>query len=263
MNAVVQTHSLSITGDVLTKRYVSWERGEHRREWTVLRRVHKHHPDLVPRPLSAELDAVPPVITMTTVPGTPLDGSATSHQLDALETALRALWAVPAEDLAPRRPASDEDLAFARGLLTGRAAPRHGAAGEAYAAALAWFDGPDADHFRQPHRDAVLGHGDPNPANYLFDGQRVRIVDFEDAGRSDVALELATLVEHLGSRGLDADAFLARFDVDPGRLRAARRLWAIFWLHMLLPGGPAAARNPRSVGLAQAERVLTLLDEPG
>src|SRR5690606_15055948 len=133
------------------------------------------------------------------------------RQLDALETALRALWAVPAHDLIPRRPACIEDLQYGRSLLTARTRPSSGVAARAYAAALSWFDGPDADHFRAPYSESVLGHADPNPANYLFDGERVRIVDFEDAGRSDVAMELATLVEHLGTRTWDAPAFLSRF----------------------------------------------------
>jgi thiamine kinase-like enzyme len=36
----------------------------------------------------------------------------------------------------------------------------------------------------------VVAHGDPNLANYLWDGTRVRIVDFEDAGRGDRTVEL-------------------------------------------------------------------------
>jgi len=42
-------------------------------------------------------------------------------------------------------------------------------------------------------------------ANYLWDGHRIRIVDFEDAGRSDVAYELASLVEHLSARDTEWD----------------------------------------------------------
>ena len=77
-----------------------------------------------------------------------------------------------------------------------------------------------------------------------MDGTRVRIIDFEDSRASDAATEVAILVEHLSARDLDADAFLALFAVDEHRLLAARRLFAMFWLRLLLPGGPAAARNP-------------------
>src|SRR5262245_59556183 len=55
---------------------------------------------------------------------------------------------------------------------------------------------------------AVFGQGDTNLANFLWDGERVRIVDFEDSGLSDRAFELAVLVEHLSAwsdSGLDGD----------------------------------------------------------
>ncbi|WP_412538299.1 aminoglycoside phosphotransferase family protein [Longispora sp. K20-0274] len=255
-----QTHDLSTRDGVLTKRYTSWRRGEHRREWAALHRIHAHAPDLVPRPLTADLDADPPVITMSLLPGSPLgNGPLTSAQLDALETALRALWSVPAADLAPRRPASDADVAYGRELLTSVPRPTGGTPALAYDAALAWWDGPDLDRFRAPHPEPVIGHGDPNLPNYLWDGARIRIVDFEDAGRSDVALELGALAEHLSARDTDWEGFCGRFDVDAGRLLAARRLWAAFWLHMLVPGGRSAHRNPPEVCEAQAARVLDLL----
>lgn len=105
----------------------------------------------------------------------------------------------------------------------------------------------------------MLGHTDPNLANYLWDGHRIRIVDFEDAGRSDPEFELADLVEHLAARRTDWTGFLAMFDHDSDRLLDARRLFAIFWLDMLHPGGPAERRNPPSALDQQAERVLDLL----
>lgn len=110
-------------------------------------------------------------------------------------------------------------------------------AGEAFDAAVGLLAGLPLSEVGP----AVVGHGDPNLANYLWDGVRVRVVDFEDAGRSDVAYELATLVEHLSARGLDAEAFCDRFEVDPVRLRAARR-------------------NPPGTLDAQAVRLLALAD---
>ncbi|MER7275394.1 phosphotransferase [Dactylosporangium sp. NPDC000244] len=95
-----------------------------------------------------------------------------------------------------------------------------------------------------PAGNTVLGHADPNLANYLWDGRRIRIVDFEDAGRSDREFELADLVEHLSARHADWTEFLTMFDLDGDRLLNARRLYAIFWLHTLRPGGPAEHRNP-------------------
>jgi Ser/Thr protein kinase RdoA (MazF antagonist) len=112
---------------------------------------------------------------------------------------------------------------------------------------------------------AVLGQSDGNLANFLWDGQRVRIVDFEDSGRSDRAFELAILVEHVSVwlRGkLDAGRFISMLDLSGAELRRAadfRRVAALFWLIYLRPGGPSSSRNPPGTLRRQADRLLTLL----
>ncbi|WP_433050853.1 hypothetical protein [Dactylosporangium sp. CS-033363] len=347
---MAQTHQLQVDGGRLTKRYVSWSRGEHRREWAVLRRVHDRHPDLVPEPLDADLDADPPTIAMSLLPGTPLPGGSDTdpqtapataldanrraalhggldvdrraaldggpdadrraaldggldldrraalndgldagrrdealngglgvdrqaalpggldaarraalnsgpgvHQQAALSDALRRLWSTPCGDLPPRRDHPAELPAVMAERMAGLELP--GRAGEAAHAARSFLAGLRLG----PARTTVLGHGDPNLANYLWDGQRIRIVDFEDAGRSDPEFEMADLVEHVGARGADWAGFLARFDLDGDRLLDARRLFATFWLHLLRPGGPAERRNPPGSLDRQAERLLDLL----
>ena len=115
----------------------------------------------------------------------------------------------------------------------------------------------------------VLGQGDGNMANFLWDGTRVRLVDFEDSGPSDRAFELAVLVEHISAWsdvGLPADAFLAVFDLtadEQVKVREYRRLAALFWLMMLLPGSPAHRRNPPGTLERQVARLLLLLDRGG
>src|SRR5262249_16416977 len=126
----------------------------------------------------------------------------------------------------------------------------------ALAAGRAWLAGTGLD--RRP-RDIppVFGHGDGNLANYLWDGVRVRIVDFEDSGHSDRAFELAEIVEHVSAwaeRALAAEDFLARFDLGAAerrRLGECRRLNALAWLRILWHD-PAALRR-------QAERLLAAL----
>jgi aminoglycoside phosphotransferase (APT) family kinase protein len=251
------THELTVAGALLTKRYASWDRDEPAREWAVLRHAYRYAPDLVPRPVAAGLTARPPWLTMSVVPGEPLAAPLTAAQARALGTALARLWAVPHGDLAGVAPWTD-DLRFARRLTDGPR-PDGGALAAGYDAALSWWDGPDPDLLRRKPSVTVLGHRDPNLANYLWDGRRIRLVDFEDAAVSDPATELALLVEHLSWRGVDTTALRARFSVDEDRFRAARRLWAMFWLRLLLPGGPAVARNPPGTAERQAERLLRLI----
>lgn len=129
----------------------------------------------------------------------------------------------------------------------------------AHAAAAAWLERePLERHGHAGHR-AVLGHGDPCLANYLWDGRRVPLVDFEDSGPSDRAFELAILTEHISAWSdarLDADDFLAIFGLtraEQTRVREFRRLAALYWLIMLRPGGPSSTLE------RQADRLLSLL----
>ncbi len=135
----------------------------------------------------------------------------------------------------------------------------------AHAAAVCWLDhGAVERHIRAAHR-SVLGHGDPNLANFLWDAGQVRLVDFEDSGPSDCAFELAILTEHISAWSdarMDARDFLCLFDLtraEQARVRDFRRLAALFWLIMLRPGGSSSARNPPGTLERQADRLLGLL----
>jgi aminoglycoside phosphotransferase (APT) family kinase protein len=187
---------------------------------------------------------------MTRVPGRSLTAPVTLTQLTCLGDALEVLWSVPSETLEPI------DLpALVDRTRTGLTALRRvdGIIGRA---ATSWLKNEPADVTGV--QEPVLAHGDPNLTNYLWDGARVRIVDFEDAGAGDRAVELANLVEHLSWRGVDTTQLVRRFAVDPQRYEAARTLWAGFWLTLIAPGGPSAHRNPPGTAEAQAARVLTL-----
>lgn len=74
---------------------------------------------------------------------------------------------------------------------------------------------------------------DPNLANHLWDGNSVHLVDFETSGRGDRATELADFAEHItvwAHAGISAEAFLDRFDLNPGerqQITQLRRLFAL------------------------------------
>jgi thiamine kinase-like enzyme len=111
----------------------------------------------------------------------------------------------------------------------------------------------------------VLGQGDGNVANFLWDGERCRLVDFEDGGLSDQAFEIADLVEHLSvwlRSVLVTEDLLRLLAPDPDaavRVRQARRVLAFYWLNMLLPGKLAHRRNPPDSCERQARRLLQLM----
>ncbi|MGD0243153.1 MAG: phosphotransferase [Streptosporangiaceae bacterium] len=148
----------------------------------------------------------------------------TGVQEDAIAAALSRLHhAIPPPVLATveRAPGSPQllpgrirDMAHAcsAGLLD--PVPR-----QAYRAALAWLDGGWAERSAAVTGQPVFAQGDPNLANHLWDGNSVRLVDFEASGRGDQATELADFVEHItvwAHAGINAEAFLDRFALNPG-----------------------------------------------
>jgi Phosphotransferase enzyme family len=132
-------------------------------------------------------------------------------------------------------------------------------------AALAWLDSGWAERPGSVTGQPVFAQCDPNLANHLWDGHRVRLVDFEASGRGDRATELADFVEHItvwAHAGIYAEAFLDRFDLYPverQQITQLRRLFAAFWVMRLLPGGSAYHRNPPGIFERQASRLLDLL----
>ncbi|MFC4010739.1 phosphotransferase [Nonomuraea purpurea] len=119
--------------------------------------------------------------------------------------------------------------------------------------------GFDCDGARESGITPVFGAGDGNLANFLWDGERVRIVDFEDSGRSDLVYELAELAEHV-SMWVDGEVEIAgRFELSPQeerRMRECRKAQAFIWFFLLSHEGP---RNPPGTFERQTERVLAIL----
>lgn len=251
-----QTHHLRRDRDLITKTYRSWSRQEHRREWDTLRRVAVHQPGLAPTPVRATLDEEPPSVTMTVLPGRPITGRWTDVRVRLLSEAMRRLWSVPCAGMA----AIDmHDPTYWRDLAARSPRPSTGVEQQAYDLAVSWIGGSELDAVLDGHQPPILGQGDPQPGNMLFDGLLIRLVDFEDAGASDVCFELANFAEHLGTRAAGLDRLADLVDHDQRRYRSCRRLIASFWLFRLLPD-PTGARPPRPEELhQQAQRLIALL----
>lgn len=266
------THAVTLGEAAVRKEFVADHEAQAEREWACLTLLAEHAPGLAPRPLRRE-DGETPVIVMERLPGRPLAPQPLdARRTAALGTALRRLYDVPVEavrdaGIGPRRYgarehvqvmqdwlAYDVDLGECRDPALVR---------EAVSAARAYLAAPALP---EP-RETALGIADLNPANVMWDGRVIRLLDFEDGGLSDPAYELADHVEHLGSRlpaVYDVGALGAAVDLDAearDRVAAYRPLWATFWLAMLLPGNTAWRRNPRGTTEGQAAHFLALVGD--
>jgi len=256
---------------LVVKRFRSAGRGEAVREWTALSLLARFAPGLAPTPASANLDSAVPVVTMTLLPGKELSaGPVTPAQAHALAEALDRLWrSVPStarEFPAALTPSPASFTRQVRAMLAAIAVPcGDHVVVRAHHAAAAWLQRAEPEDDGQAGQPAVLGHGDPCLANYLWDGGQIGLVDFEDSGPSDRPFELAILTEHISAWSdarLDADDFLAMFRLtraEHARVQHFRRLAALYWLLMLRPGGASSTRNPPSTLERQADRLIRLL----
>jgi hypothetical protein len=107
----------------------------------------------------------------------------------------------------------------------------------------------------------AFGRSDSRFANIIArPGGRLGLVDWEDSGLTDPALDLADLVVHANQEDLlsavEWEAFLkpylaARSPVDPGlerRLTLYLPLFSLFWLSILISHGLTVAQNGRLNG---------------
>jgi Ser/Thr protein kinase RdoA (MazF antagonist) len=256
--------------EVVVKRFDGHALGEPAREWRALRLLAEHAPGLAPEPLRADLDGPTAVIEMSLLPGQPLgEWPLTAEQEYALARALGQLWqSVPVGRVmpVPGEYGNEVQLVHAVSQLASDR-PELGpdpVVQAAYAAGLDWLTWAATVTGDPAGRQPVFGQGDGDLANFLWDGLRIWIVDFEYSGLSDRAFELAMLVEHTSAwltAGLDADQFCDRFDLTSAehvRLADCRRLAALHWLFLLQPGSAASERHPPDALARQADRLLTL-----
>lgn len=264
------THCLKVRGDVVVKRFRSWARGEPRREWRALGLLARYAPGLAPAPVHAALDAGPPVVVMSRLPGDAMaTRPLTADEIAAVAASIGRLHrAAPPGALEAAEPMPFGPVTAAarvRAMAAAAGVPEDPDAWHALRGASTWLDRSPVERAAASGCTAVFGHGDANLANYLLDGRTVRLVDFEDSGRSDRAWELAIFTEHLSVHGpgqVPADLALGHFDTgtaERARIRDYRRLLATFWLLMLLPGGPSHRHNPPGTLQHQAHRLLELL----
>lgn len=211
------------------------------REWRALSLLASRGLTVAPRPIWCALDARAPVVAMELLDGTPLSArDVGALELAALADTLQQIHAlVPTVVDYPYTIVGAPPYRIERIHNLAEQVPAHGATplpATMLPLLRAWLASGDPETLRLP-APPIFARGDPNLANCLWDGARVRCVDFEYAGWGDLAFELADLVEGLWARRVperEWPPFLARFDLanDAARRRfgAARRLCALFWL---------------------------------
>ncbi|MFD6096052.1 phosphotransferase family protein [Nocardiopsis flavescens] len=255
---------------VVTKRFRTGDHDRCAREWHALTLLAAHAPGVAPRPLTVDFEPTEPVVTMTRLEGEPLRGripdTASTAALAEAVTELQNAIPPAVLDSLPLRPGHQRDLL--QFVCTWAPQVRPGLSGRTARAldqGLTWLAGAAIRESTRPNVRSVFGPGDGNLANYLWDGSRVRVVDFEESGRSDRAFELAEITEHVGGwveHPFDVAAFLSRFTLTPAesdRLHECRRLLALVWLLLLCRDDKGERRNPPGTKDRQARRLLGLL----
>ncbi|MFE3455980.1 phosphotransferase [Nocardiopsis aegyptia] len=272
MGQQASTHKIEECAGTVIKRYRSWGRGEHQHEWRALTLLAEHAPGLAPLPLEFVADPPPPVVIMSRLGGVPLRGQVVGPERVAeMARALNELHAaIPPHELDALPPSSWNPAAAvskARAWSAEEAGSGTGwdsTVAQAFSAGARWVNDYRLDALVGARSDPVFGLADGNLANYLWDGTRVQLVDFEDSGRSDRSFELAELVEHPSTwvdSHIDVPALLACVELpraEEERFLALRRVLAFLWLVMLLPGREGHRRNPPGSLELQAQHVLSL-----
>lgn len=229
---------------VCVKLYKIDERRRAEREWQVLCFLSERSPGIAPQPLRFSPDPELPAVVMELVPGVSLsDHQPGARELTALTEALKQFYALTPEVITYPHTVIGTPIVLMQRVESWLAQITERVdeplVKQILAVVTQWDSAEDGAILAMP-APTIFSRGDPNLANCLWDGQRVRCIDLEYSGWSDVAFDLAELIEAQPSRHVSDQVwkrFLDSFDLqDPAaqrRLAAARRLCAVFWISLL------------------------------
>lgn len=184
-------------------------------------------PDLCPCPLS--WNTFPSWLLMELLPGSHLGNVAlTASQLVELGVAYKALYQITPTTLGERLWAIDWDIRFLVEWMwdhlpmLANAGHEDEAAAEAASLMGDWLDSDDPAYFLEASDCVVFTRGDQNMANAMWDGKRIRFVDFEYCGWNDLPRDLSLVTDHVQSYATsieDWNTFLAQFDLTSAQCR--------------------------------------------
>jgi aminoglycoside phosphotransferase (APT) family kinase protein len=264
------THDVFVPVDsphLVVKVFQSAGRNEPEQEWHALETLAGS--GIAPDPIYFDRTS-PAVVVMSRVPGLSLQAGALGQE--HADTIGRVHLLVHKTVSESGRPAAHSHLRAAQTTLTHAGGERALAApadepdviSRAWRAAQTWIAEVEIDHLVSPER-LRFSRGDPNLSNYLWSEDRLVLIDWENCGYNDPAVELADMAEHASTRTL-GEAFWTHLadateltQADRARVMHGRRLIACFWL--VLIESRQQQGLPTTVTLEeQALRTLTTLD---
>jgi thiamine kinase-like enzyme len=231
-------------GPVCVKIYRVDDRRRLEREWLSLTILARHQMPSAPAPLWIDPDPDQPAIGMTLLPGRPLpDIEDRREPLQALAAVLRQLAALPLAAELGSMARIDSASHYIR-RITGiwapalAGSPRDALTRDLQRILSQWAESGDAGILAEP-APRIFSRGDSNLLNWLWDGTRIRCVDFEFAGWSDLPFDCADLIEHISAREIDDQTWAETVssaglrEGDHRRFAAAQRTCALRWLAVL------------------------------
>jgi Phosphotransferase enzyme family len=241
-NAVYELTSSN--SPVAVKIYKKDDRLLDKREWLSLTLLCEHRPGTAPRPLWTDPRPQQPATGMTIIPGhaCPAEADQPTYA-GAIVTTVLELAELPLHGGLSLMPRAKGPAHYTRSLtskwhseLTGR--PQDALTRDLLRLFSQWADGEDAKTLTAL-TPRTFSHGDGNIDNWLWDGQQLRCIDFEFAGWSDIAFDLADIVEHVSARAISDNAWEAAIDradlhgSAQSRYAAGSRTCALRWLAAL------------------------------
>lgn len=212
------------------------------REWNALTLLAQQDVPGVPRALWCVEDPELPIMGMTMVPGTPTaeldDPLPALAALPALANRIHAAPLVPAFRRLPRVDNAEHYVERIHRIWPEQMhrKPDDECVGQ-MRELLGWWRRSDDAAIVTEWAPSTFSRGDANLLNWLWDGKRLSVVDFEFAGYSDPAFDAADLVEHISARPIPDtvwDGIVEQLGVtNRRRYRAARRTCALRWLAVL------------------------------
>lgn len=235
---------------ICVKLYKADGRNRADREWEALQILSRNCPGLAPEPLWYDAHPEFPVVGMTYIRGKQLNQLHVNDiMLCELANALERIFSIASDHssyLEARISAVPQCIQRIEQWGENLSAQNHPSwdghyLDEALRLFRVWRNSGDKQTLSEPVAP-VFARGDPNLANCLWHRRKLYLVDFEYAGLSDLAFELADAVEHLNARAVDDKAwakFVERFiplgDELYHRFDAARRTLSLLWVMLLWP----------------------------